>query len=81
MTTGTPKPTKWPLTTGILPSYLRVTKKALKTSSLMNLISLADKYDVIGIDEGQFFGEIVDFCEAMANKNKIVVVAALDGTF
>ncbi|KAM8945682.1 thymidine kinase, cytosolic [Pelodytes ibericus] len=36
---------------------------------------------VIGIDEGQFFPDIVEFCEEMANKGKTVIVAALDGTF
>ncbi|XP_010153359.1 PREDICTED: thymidine kinase, cytosolic [Eurypyga helias] len=36
---------------------------------------------VIGIDEGQFFLDIVEFCEIMANAGKTVIVAALDGTF
>jgi thymidine kinase len=39
------------------------------------------KYDCIGIDEGQFFPDIVDFCEEMANLGKTVIVAALDGNF
>ena len=81
MTIGTPKLTKWPLMIGKPLNYLRITKKAFKTSTLMNLISLAEKYDVIGIDEGQFFSQIVEFCQTMANKNKIVLIAALDGTF
>ncbi|XP_047001915.1 thymidine kinase, cytosolic-like [Schistocerca americana] len=38
-------------------------------------------YDIIGIDEGQFFPDIVRFSEDMANKGKIVIVAALDGTY
>ncbi|CCD83222.1 thymidine kinase [Squirrelpox virus] len=37
--------------------------------------------DVVGIDEGQFFIDLVEFCEDMANAGKIVIVAALDGTF
>ncbi|KAM6245360.1 thymidine kinase, cytosolic [Porphyrio hochstetteri] len=36
---------------------------------------------VIGIDEGQFFPDIVEFCETMANAGKTIIVAALDGTF
>lgn len=36
---------------------------------------------VLGIDEGQFFPDIVPFCEDMANAGKLVIVAALDGTF
>ena len=41
----------------------------------------AINYDVVAIDEGQFFLEIVDFCEELANLGVIVLVAALDGTF
>jgi thymidine kinase len=40
-----------------------------------------DDYDVLGVDEGQFFPDVVDFCDEMANKGKVVIVAALDGTF
>ena len=36
-------------------------------------------FDVIGIDEGQFFPDIVEFSESAANSGKIVVIAALDG--
>jgi len=63
------------------PLLFRVTKKALKTSKLMEITELCSNYDVIGVDEGQFFSEIVEFCEMMANRSKIVVVSALDGTF
>lgn len=42
---------------------------------------LVDSMDVIGIDEGQFFPDVVDFCETRANSGQIVVVAALSGTF
>ena len=40
-----------------------------------------DNFDVIGIDEGQFFPDIVSFADSMATAGKIVIVAALDGTF
>merc|ERR1711879_726297 len=36
---------------------------------------------VIGIDEGQFFSDLFPFCEKWADEGKIVIVAALDGTF
>lgn len=36
---------------------------------------------VIGIDEGQFFGEIYDFAEWAVRSGKTVIIAALDGTF
>jgi thymidine kinase len=37
--------------------------------------------DVVVIDEGQFFKDIVNFSETLANQGKIVIVAALLGTF
>ena len=48
---------------------------------LSDLQTQADAYDIIGIDEGQFFPDIVTFCDKMADQGKIVIVAALDGTF
>lgn len=53
------KQTKWQLMISKNCIYIRVTKKAMKTMNLMNLVDEAQKYDVIGIDEGQFFKEIV----------------------
>lgn len=38
-------------------------------------------FDVCGIDEGQFFPDIVDFAEKMAKRGKIVIIPALDGTY
>jgi len=55
--------------------------KAISVSRLNELKVNLDDYDVIGIDEGQFFPDVVDFSEDMANKNKTVIIAALDGTF
>ena len=38
-------------------------------------------YDVVGIDEGQFFPGLAEFCDAVANAGSEVFVAALDGTY
>ena len=38
-------------------------------------------YDVIGIDEGQFFADLVEVCEELAFMGKIVLIAALNGDF
>jgi thymidine kinase len=38
-------------------------------------------YDVICIDEGSFFKDIVAFCEMLANKGHTVIVASLIGTY
>jgi len=57
------------------------TLKAISTDKLKDLKVNLEDYDVIGIDEGQFFPDVVEFSEDMANKGKTVVIAALDGTF
>jgi len=57
------------------------TLKAESASMLDELTEKAKDFDVIGIDEGQFFSDIVSWSENMANKGKIVLVAALDGTY
>ena len=38
-------------------------------------------YEVVGIDEGQFFSDLIPFSESLANVGKIVIIAALDGTY
>lgn len=50
-------------------------------SRLDEMNALVNDVDVIAIDEGQFFPDLIDFCESMANRGKIVIVAALDGNF
>jgi len=62
-------------------THCGMTLPALAADSLSELNSKANNYDVIGIDEGQFFPDTVTWAEEMANSGKIVVVAALDGTF
>lgn len=37
--------------------------------------------DVVGIDEGSFYPDIVSFCEEQANAGRDVIVASLDGDF
>ncbi|KAJ6235924.1 thymidine kinase [Anaeramoeba flamelloides] len=51
------------------------------TGKLFEVEDKVKDYDVIGIDEGQFFEDVVEFSEHMANKGKVVLIAALDGTF
>jgi len=38
-------------------------------------------YDIIGIDEGQFFQDLVEICEKLAFLKKTVIIAALNGDF
>ena len=70
-----------PPTTGILIPLCRQTHKAIKTNSLKEVKAKAREFDVVAVDEGQFFNDIVDFCEELADFGVVVLVAALDGTF
>jgi len=55
--------------------------KAVSTEKLGCIEGKTLNCSVIGIDEGQFFSDVVEFSEKMANQGKVVIVAALDGTF
>uniref|UniRef100_A0A1I7YBT0 Thymidine kinase n=1 Tax=Steinernema glaseri TaxID=37863 RepID=A0A1I7YBT0_9BILA len=55
--------------------------KALKAIRLCEVIDTIQDYQVIGVDEGQFFDDIVTYAEALANMGKTVIIAALDGDF
>ena len=55
--------------------------KATKAKTLESLRGKLDDYDVIGIDEGQFFTDIVEFAEKAANDRKVVIISSLQGTF
>ena len=54
---------------------------ALKCRKLEEAATRAANYDVIGVDEGQFYPDLLEFCEQQANSGKVVIVSALDGTF
>lgn len=63
-------------------SHDKLTLKA--TASVSRLSDAGDEWrehDVIAIDEGQFFPDLLDFCEKVADAGKVVVVSALDGDF
>ncbi|BDA50037.1 Thymidine kinase [Coccomyxa sp. Obi] len=55
--------------------------KAKSVERLSQVENEAHVYSVIGIDEGQFFPDIVEYAERWANQGKIVIISALDGTF
>eukprot|EP00727_Mastigamoeba_balamuthi_P012379 m51a1_g7764 putative thymidine cytosolic (443) ;mRNA; f:129480-132040 len=54
--------------------------EAVSAAKLSDVPDASD-YDVIGIDEGQFFPDVVEYSEAQANAGKLVIVSALDGTY
>lgn len=55
--------------------------KAIKTNLLQQVDNLIASADVIAIDEGQFFEDLVEYADKWANLGKIVIIAALDATF
>jgi len=58
-----------------------VTWSAIPCSKLFDIEERVVGFDVIGVDEGQFYPDVVEFCEKMANIGKTIIVSALDGTF
>ncbi len=50
------------------------------TPSLREVDSEVQNYDVIGVDEGQFFPQLVKYTNKWANEGRKVVVAGLSGT-
>ena len=55
--------------------------KALPCTQLYDAWNEARESDVIGIDEAQFYPDLIKFCEEMADAGKIIILAALDGDF
>ena len=56
-------------------------RDAIPVTRLEEIGDLWKDFDVIGIDEGQFFADIVSFAEMAANSRKIVLISSLQGTF
>lgn len=55
---------------------------AFTVSNENTILEKSKKYNVIGIDEAQFFSNLlVDTCNKLANKGKRVIVAGLDMDF
>ena len=64
---------------------------AIGAKSMADIGDLYKSYDVVAIDEGQFFPDvsiftdnqfkIVSWSDQAANEGKLVIISALDGTF
>jgi len=52
-----------------------------KVKNIGSIFDELMKYDIIGIDEGQFFDDITQYSEILANEGKIVLIASLSGNF
>lgn len=52
---------------------------SIPVQNATQILFYAEEFEVVGIDEAQFFGnELVDVCTQLASKGKRVVVAGLD---
>lgn len=58
-----------------------ISMRATSVDSLLPHLDLVRDHQVVAIDEGQFFSDLVLFCRELVTMGKIVIVAALDGTF
>jgi thymidine kinase len=54
---------------------------SLSCQMLGDIYDIIKNYDVIGIDEGQFYPDVVNISEKLAYNGKILVIAALSGNF
>ena len=53
----------------------------VKANCLEDVSEQVKRVQVVGIDEGQFYPDLIACCEKWANAGKRVIVAALDGTY
>jgi thymidine kinase len=67
---------------GEVSSHDLVKMAAVPARSLVaDIAPLLSGVDVVGIDEGQFYPDVVEFATAAADAGKVVIVAALDGDY
>lgn len=81
---STDKPTTSLSTSGALISHnLDATIADFTVARLMPLLDALTKsfFQVICIDEGQFYPDLVEFCEQLANVGKHVIIAGLSGDY
>ncbi|KAI1726452.1 thymidine kinase domain-containing protein [Ditylenchus destructor] len=55
--------------------------EAISAVTLAEVYPEIQQYDVVGIDEGQFFEDLVMHAQELANSGKVVIIAALNGDY
>ena len=58
-----------------------LTYDSIECKNLRENLDKIKNYDIIGIDEGQFFPDLVEVCEELALMKKTIIIAALNGDF
>ncbi len=59
----------------------KIEKTGVKTTKLMDLKNKVLNYDVIGIDEAQFFSDLIEFAEYCTLNGIRVIIAGCDADF
>jgi thymidine kinase len=54
---------------------------AIKVGELLPLMDSLNEVDIIGIDEAQFFPDLLEFVKRVEKLNKIIIIAGLDGDY
>ena len=54
---------------------------SIDCKNLRDSFDIIKNYDVIGIDEGQFFPDLVEVCQELVLLKKTIIIAALNGDF
>ena len=62
-------------------SGIKSKNKCMSCSKLSEIYEKLLEFDVIGIDEGQFFPDLVEICDKLCLAGKYIGVAALSGNF
>ncbi len=60
---------------------IKCTGDTIKAGKLMELDNIVKNYNVICIDEIQFYNDAPDYCDKWANEGLIIICAGLSGTF
>ncbi|AWN82236.1 Thymidine kinase [Candidatus Cardinium hertigii] len=67
--------------TDMATTHDRVHREAFSTLRIKDVYNSIINYDIIGIDEGQFFPDIVPYAQKLANQGKTLLIAALNGDY
>lgn len=68
-------------TTPAVCTHDKICCEAIASYKIGDVLCTLDDYSVVGIDEGQFFPDLVEATEVLIQKGKTVIVAGLSGTF
>jgi thymidine kinase len=67
--------------TNSLKTNFNYTSSAIQCTQLKDILTILDQYDIIGIDEGHLFPDLVEISEYLCKKGKSVYIAALSGDY